>query len=92
MHTTASRFPCCLVGASQVQQGVRDGHAFFHDSYEEVPLTEENMINEVEMNLSRHVTERGKKLCLFEGWEPVSYLYELGCVVGTIDQGLIYAH
>ena len=70
---------------------MRTGQKFFHDSFEEAPLTEEEMIKEVEMNLSRRVTERSRKLCLFEGGEPPSYLYELGYVMGTIDQGLSYA-
>ncbi len=50
------------------------------------------MIDEVEQNLSRRITERCKKLCLYEGWEPTSYFYNLGFVLGTSSKGLIYAH
>jgi len=75
------------------QRGFTDGHAEFLDSYEPEPLTEEEMIEEVEMNLSRRITERCQKIYQSEGWQRQAgyYLYNLGFVVGTIDQGLTYA-
>lgn len=49
------------------------------------------MIEEVEINLSRRVTEHGKIVCCAMGWEPLSYLCNFGVVVGIIDKGLTYA-
>ncbi len=37
-------------------------------------------------------TEEYYKRCQAYGWQPESYLYHLGLVVGTINQGLSYAH
>jgi len=69
----------------------KDGHEGFFDSYEEAPLTEEEMIDEVEGNLNRRVTARDKKIARATGDEPPSYFYNLGYVIGIIDQGLTYA-
>ncbi len=80
-----------LLAHPEFQQGLADGRSErFLDSYEDAPLTEEEMIEEVEGNLSRRAIEREKKLCRMYGWEPSSYLYTLGCVIGIIDQGLTY--
>ncbi len=79
-----------LLAHPEFQQGLADGPERFLDSYEDAPLTEEEMIEEVEGNLSRRATEREKKICRLYGWEPSSYLYGLGCVIGIIDQGLTY--
>ncbi len=79
-----------LLAHPEFQQGLADGHEFFSDFYEDAPLSEDEMIEEVEGNLSRRATEREKKICRMYGWEPSSYFYGLGCVVGIIDQGLTY--
>jgi hypothetical protein len=63
----------------------------FFDYYEEAPLTQEQMIERVEGNLSRRVTARDKKISRALGDEPPSYLLNLGCVIGIINQGLTYA-
>lgn len=80
-----------LLAHPEFVRGLAAGHEFFLDSYEPEPLTEEEMIEEVELNLTRRVTEHSRKLCHLYGCEPSSYFYNLGFVVGTIDKGLSYA-
>jgi hypothetical protein len=75
----------------EFQRGFVEGHEEFLGSYQPAPLTEEEMIQEVELNLSHWVTKRCKKLCLLNGWEEGSYFYDLGFVIGLIDKGLTYA-
>jgi hypothetical protein len=79
-----------LLAHPEFQQGVREAHEGFLGDYEPEPLTEDEMIETVERNLSRCVIEHCKKLCRFYGEEPISYLHNLGRVVGTIAQGLSY--
>jgi hypothetical protein len=79
-----------LLAHPEFQKGLAVGHEFFFDSYEEAPLTEEEMIEEVEWNLSRHIVARGKKIARLIGDEPPSCFYNLGYVIGTIEQGLTY--
>ena len=73
------------------QRGLALAQEAFADSYEQAPLTDAEMIVEVELNLSRDVTERSKEISRIMGWGAPSYLYTLGYVVGTINQGLTYA-
>ncbi len=80
-----------LLENPEFQKGLANGRERFDENYEEAPLTEEEMVDEVEMNLSRRITERCKKLARVMGDEPSSYFYLLGFVVGTIDKGLTYA-
>jgi hypothetical protein len=84
-----SLFP--LLEHPEFQLGVVDAYEYFSESYEDAPLTEEEMIEEVEMNVSRRVTENAKTLCRVCGWAPSSYLYNLGYVFGMINKGLTYA-
>jgi hypothetical protein len=80
-----------LLEHPEFQLGVADAHEHFSESYEDAPLTEEEMIEEVEMNVSRRVTENARTLCRVYGWGPSSYLYNLEYVFGMIDKGLTYA-
>jgi hypothetical protein len=80
-----------LLAHPEFQAGVCEGQEVFEESYEPAPLTEEEMIEEVEMNLSQRVTERSRAVCQYHGWDPSSYLYNLGVVIGTIGKGLSYA-
>lgn len=77
-----------LLAHPEFAEGVRAAHESFFDSYDEAPLSEEEMVDEVEMNLSRRVTERSKQLLLLLGGPPSSYFYNLGYTFGTIDKGL----
>ena len=79
-----------LLAHPEFQKGLAVGHEFFFDSYEEAPLTEEEMVEEVEGNLSRRIVARDKKLARIMGERPSSYFYNLGYVIGTIEQGLTY--
>jgi hypothetical protein len=81
-----------LLEHPEFQQGLAVAQEEFEDSYEPAPLTEEEMVENVEMNLSRRITERCRKINQHFGWEPPSYLWNLGFVVGTIEKGLTYAH
>ena len=49
------------------------------------------MVEEIEMNIGRWVTERTKILDRVYGYPPSSYLCNLGFVVGVINKGLTYA-
>ncbi len=75
----------------EFQEGLVDGHNDFESSYEPAPLTEEEMVDEVEMDLSRAIIERCKKLSQLEGLEPSSSFYNLGHVIVIIAKGLSYA-
>jgi hypothetical protein len=80
-----------LLEHPEFQRGLADAHEEFLGSYKAAPLTQDEMIEEVEMSLSRHVTERCKQISLVYGEKPSSYLFNLGFVVGVIDKGLTYA-
>lgn len=79
-----------LLTHPEFREGLIDAYEEFESNYEPAPFTEEEMIEEVEMNVSRAAIERGKKLSQFEGLEPPSYLCNLGWVIGTIAKGLTY--
>ena len=80
-----------LLAHPEFQAGLAHAQQAFFDSYEEAPLTEEEMLEEVESNLSRRVAEWDKQVSRLMGEEPPSYLLNLGCVIGIINQGLTYA-
>jgi len=80
-----------LLAHPEFQKGLAFGRECFFDSYEKAPLAEKEMIEEVEGNLNRRVVERDKKIARATGDEPPSYFYNLGYVIGIIDQGLTYA-
>ena len=88
--TAVAPFLSALLEHPEFQKGLAVGHEFFFDSYEEAPLTEEEMIEEVKGNLSRRATARNKEIARLTGDEPPSYLYNLGYVIGVIDKGLAY--
>ena len=79
-----------LLAHPEFQEGLAVGHEFFFDSYDEALLTQDEMIEEVKGNLSRRIIARNKEIARLTGDEPPSYLYNLGYVVGVIDQGLTY--
>ncbi|MBV8823056.1 MAG: hypothetical protein JO125_09410 [Chloroflexi bacterium] len=80
-----------LLAHPEFQAGLALAQEVFCEYYEEAPLTEEEMLEEVEGNLSRRVTTRDKQISHALGDEPPSYLVNLGCVIGIINQGLTYA-
>ncbi len=71
------------------REGLANAHAEFLGDYEPAPLTTEEMIEKVEMDLSHQATEQDKRHCrvIGEEWELSPYFYNLGFVVGTIDKG-----
>ena len=82
-----------LLEHPQFRQGLRDGYGeAFDTNYEPAPLTEDEMIDEVELNLSRRVQENCKIHKLVYGVELPPFLYDLGCVLGVISKGLSYTH
>jgi transcriptional regulator with XRE-family HTH domain len=81
-----------LVEQPEVQRGLLMAREFFLDSYGPAPLIEEDMIYEVETNLSRRAHERQKAANRVLGEKASSsYLCDLGCVLGMIGQGFVYA-
>jgi hypothetical protein len=80
-----------LLAHPDFRGGLADGHTWFDESYDPVPLTEEEMIDEVEMNLTRSVQERTRKPCRLYRVDSHPYLYHLGYVLATIDEGLRHA-
>jgi hypothetical protein len=54
-------------------------------------LTEDEIIDEVELELSRPALERGRRSNTYEDYLP-SYFYSLGFVFGTINEGLTYSY
>ncbi len=81
-----------LLAHPEFARGVREAQEYFCDSYEEAPLTEKEMLDEVEQNVSRRITQREQNRAQITGVEPSPYLLQLGWVVGTIAKGLSYAH
>ncbi len=88
--TTVVPLLSALLENPEFQRGLAIGHEFFDESYEEAPLTEDEIIKEVEGNLNRRMVEQDKKIARVMGDEPTSYFYNLGFVMGTIDKGLTY--
>ena len=80
-----------LLEHPEFQAGVASAREQFLDDHEAAPLTEDEMIDEVELELSRRVIEGDKKICFVYGDKPRSYFYHLGFVLGTINEGLTYA-
>ncbi|MBA2682655.1 MAG: hypothetical protein H0U76_30205 [Ktedonobacteraceae bacterium] len=76
----------------EVQQGIAEAHLHFLDSYEPEPLSEAEMIEVVETNVSRSVTQNNQELCHLLGWDASasSYLRHLGSVLGMVNEGLRY--
>lgn len=74
-----------LLAHPEFQEGLVDGQEDFESSYEPAPLTEEEMVDEVEMDLSRAVTERCKKLSQLEGLDPPS---RTSTILGVSYSGL----
>jgi len=94
MHPTPPAVPVlsALCEQAEFQRGLTEAKETFLEDYDPAPLSEEEMITEVELELSRRMTERAKLLArLDEGWPCSSYLYHLGYVVGIINEGLTYA-
>lgn len=79
-----------LLAHPEFQQGLALAQEVFLDEYEEAPLSEEEMMEQVETNLSQQATERDRASCRLFGDEPSSYFYGLGYVLGIINQGLGY--
>lgn len=80
-----------LLEHPEFRQGLANAQEEFLGSYRPAPLTQEEMIEEVEINLSRRITQRCQHLCFVYGDKPSSYLFNLGFVVGLINEGLTYA-
>jgi hypothetical protein len=91
MHvTTPLPSLSALLAHPEFQRGLADAQATFLNDYEAAPLTEEEMIEDVEEWLSRDGFELDKTVCQVSSSEPRTYFYNLGLGVGTIDQGLRY--
>jgi hypothetical protein len=73
------------------QAGIAAAREWFLENYEPAPLTEDEMIEAVEMELSRPVVEMSRIVRRMYGDKPSSYFYHLGFVFGTINEGLTYA-
>jgi hypothetical protein len=63
----------------------------FLECHEEASLTEEEMIELVETEVSCPVIESDKEFWSLRGEEAPPYLSNLGFVFGTINEGLTYA-
>src|SRR6266702_1556934 len=89
--TTTLHSLSALLEHPEFQRGLAEADEAFLEAYEPAPLTEEEMVEEIEMNIGRWVTERTKILDRVYGYAPSSYLCNLGFVVGMINKGLTYA-
>ena len=81
-----------LLAHPEFQAGLAEAQAAFVSEYEPAPLTQVEMIDAVEQWISSTGFELEQTVSRIEGATLHSYLYCLGFVVGTIDQGLHYAH
>jgi len=75
-----------LLEHPEFRAGMSDARERFLEEYEPAPLTLDQMINEVEISIGRCPTEQNKVIS-----DCPSYIYWLGYVYGTINEGLIYA-
>jgi hypothetical protein len=78
-----------LLEHPEFQQGLEAAHEEFLGDYEPTSLTENEMIDIVETNLSRRITERDRVISRIDG-ASYSYLYNLGYTFGIINEGLTY--
>lgn len=68
------------------RQGLIDAQEQFLSEFQPIPLSEDEMVKEVEMSIGHRAVEENKKI---DGALP--YFYWLGYVYGTINEGLAYA-
>jgi hypothetical protein len=73
------------------QAGLQDAQACFLEDSDAAPLTEEEMIEKVETNLSHRAVKADRRVSQRLGDEPPSYFYNLGFIFGTLNEGLTYA-
>ena len=71
-------------------KGVQDCQEYFLDAFEEAPLTDEEMLCEVEENLGRRAMHVDQASVTLLGGRVPPYLEYLGWVIGTIARGLSY--
>ena len=79
-----------LLGHPDFQRGVDEAQECFGEWYEGA-LSEDQMINEVEENLSRSEYTRSASMMRENHLDHPSYIHHLGFVFGTINKGLAYA-
>lgn len=79
-----------LLAHPEFARGLMSAHASFLEAFEPAPLTQDEMIEEVEEYLSRESMELDGLVREMTEQEPVSFYYNLGMVVGTIAKGLTY--
>ncbi len=79
-----------LMGHPDFMGGVSLAQDSFLDFYAPAPLTEDEMIEEVEDNLGRVTTKQSREATRALGGQPFSYIHALGFVFGTINEGLTY--
>lgn len=77
----------------RIKPTMRADRVYKMQYYEPAPLSTEEMIDEVEMNIGRRAIKRGQQRCRAHGeeWNSSTYFYHLCFVVGTINEGLTYA-
>lgn len=77
-------------------QGTSLAQECFLEKYAPAPLTENEMVEEVEQSLSRAVRQRSEvvsnAISQMFGDPPPSYIHALGFVFGTINEGLTYTY
>ncbi|MEO8972502.1 MAG: hypothetical protein ABI406_12980 [Ktedonobacteraceae bacterium] len=70
------------------QAGLYDAPEVYADN-DEALSSETTMMVVVERNLTRRARERDRRASQATGTEPPSYLYQLGLVLGLINEGLL---
>jgi hypothetical protein len=84
--TTAIPSLTVLLEHPEFRQGLAIAQEYFLDEHEEAPSTPDEMIEEVELELSRRVIEADKKIRRLFKDQLRSYFYHLGFVFGTIRE------
>lgn len=91
---TAEQVTQVLVGIVEhpdFRDGLVNGWEAFIEEFLPEVLTEEEMVDEIEHNLTWRAINNDNRACQALGWEPPSFLHGLGWVVGIISRSLTYA-
>lgn len=80
---TLLQHPDFQAGVAEAEEGFDKNHGS--------TLNEDEMIDEVETNLTRAIVDRSRLVAASLGEQHPSYIHHLGFVLGTINKGLTYA-
>lgn len=76
--------PALVVSDADFALGLCDGRESYEEDYAGEALTDTEVMQFIERNLSQKVHEKENRFCAFIGLLPISYTYRVGFVVGWL--------